>query len=50
MDNKEWLRSLTDKQLAEEVKYGRLLSEGDHHKEQHKRALDEALAEQKDRP
>jgi len=49
MDNREWLRSLSDKQLAEEIRYTRLLADDDHHSEHHKKSLEEALAEQNDR-
>lgn len=49
MENREWLRSLSDKQLAEEIKYGRILGEVAHHREHFKRELQEAIEEQERR-
>jgi hypothetical protein len=48
-DNKEWLKSLGDKALADEIKYGRILAEGDRHKTHYQRELDEAEAEKRRR-
>lgn len=45
MENAEWLKSLSDNQLADEIYYGRLLASGDRHKQHHTRELEEAVAE-----
>lgn len=49
MENREWLRSLSDKQLAEEIKYGRVLAEASRHREFAKRELQEAIEEKERR-
>jgi hypothetical protein len=49
MENREWLRSLSDKQLAEEIKYGRTLTDGNSHRKRYKRDLEEAEDEQRQR-
>jgi hypothetical protein len=43
--NREWLKSLSDEQLAEEIKYGRVLAESGGHREHSQRQLDEARLE-----
>lgn len=45
MSNREWLKSLTDEQLAEEIRWGRLLAESGGHREHSQRQLDEARLE-----
>lgn len=47
MENTEWLKSLSDRQLVDEIRYGRALAEGDRHREHHSRELREAIAEMK---
>lgn len=49
MENTEWLKSLSDKQLADEIHYGRVLAASDRHKQQRTRELQEAIAEMKRR-
>lgn len=49
MENREWLKSLTDEQLAEEIHYGRMLAETSRHKNHARQELAEALDEQKRR-
>jgi len=44
-NHREFLASLSDRHLAEEIKYGRLLAEGGRHPNLTKRELEEALAE-----
>lgn len=48
-ENEEWLRSLTDRQLAEEIQYCKLLADGPPHTDHYKRELEEARKEQKQR-
>lgn len=48
--NIEWLASLSDRQLAEEIKYGRILVDGmSRHREFNKQELAEAEAEMRRR-
>jgi hypothetical protein len=47
--NREWLKSLSDKALKDEIKYGRVLAEGDRHKAHYQRELEEAEAEKRRR-
>lgn len=47
--NREWLKSLSDKALADEIKYGRELVGIGKHREVAQRELDEAIAEQHER-
>lgn len=49
MENREWLKSLSDRQLADEIKYGRMLAEGGRHREHYRRELEEAEAEMRAR-
>jgi hypothetical protein len=49
MENREWLKSLSDKQLAEEIKYGRMLAESSRHKQLAARELREAEEERRRR-
>lgn len=45
--NKEWLESLSDEQLAEEIRWGRILSESPgNHRDCDKRNYEQALFEQ----
>ena len=48
-DNVEWLKSLSDKALRDEIKYGRVLAQGGHHEQFHRRELEEAEAEMRRR-
>lgn len=55
-NNREWLKSLSDKQLEDEIKYGRMRAEtpiNHNHQESAQRDLDEArlekLAREQDR-
>lgn len=49
-NNTEFLKSLSDKQLADEIKYGRELAESrGHHREHARRELDEAISEKQRR-
>lgn len=49
MENTEWLKSLSDKQLADEIHHGRVLAASDRHKQHRTRELQEAIAEMKRR-
>jgi hypothetical protein len=49
MNNREWLKSLSDRQLDKEIKYGGWLTEGFSHREFHTRALQEAREEKQRR-
>ena len=44
-ENEEWLRSLSDRALREEIKYGKLLAEGSDHARFRERELTEAKRE-----
>lgn len=44
-NNREFLRSLSDKALAEEIKYGRWLAEDGRHKHTYRQDYEEAKAE-----
>jgi hypothetical protein len=44
-NNREFLRSLSDKALAEEIKYGGWLSEHGRHKRSYRQDYEEAKAE-----
>jgi hypothetical protein len=43
--NQEWLRSLSDKALRDEIVYGRILADGSDHAQHHARELEQARAE-----
>lgn len=48
-DNREWLASLSDKALNDEIKYGRILCDDNKPNSHHQRAVEEALAEKRRR-
>jgi len=48
-DNREWLRSLTDDQLAQEIKYGSWHAESTNHKQFFRRQVQEAIDERNSR-
>ena len=45
MENRAWLNSLPDHQLAEEIRYGRWLAESGRHRQDETRTLREAEEE-----
>ena len=45
MENRAWLKSLPDHQLAEEIRYGRWLAESGRHRQDETRTLREAEEE-----
>jgi len=47
--HREWLKSLSDKQLDEEIYYGRKLATMSRHREFYKRQHQEALEERRSR-
>jgi hypothetical protein len=49
MDNREWLKSLSPRALAEEIHYGRMLAESSRHREHAAQGLREAIEERERR-